>query len=66
MLAVSEYLGEEEALPWLSPKIPSRFWENQANRKRFMDWVAKYFDINSPAGWHEITADAIQKLGGTS
>lgn len=53
---------------WFSniPLFPYPYWESSANRKLFLEKVARNFDVKEPRDWGRVTIQNIHELGGTS
>ncbi len=52
---------------WEFRKVPPKFWESKENQRSFVCWIAnrKKIDITKKEGLRRITADIIQKNGGS-
>jgi hypothetical protein len=57
---------EYEWLPWRFPRTPKQYWENDVNKKKFLDWAAKELGIKEHTDWYRVSTKDIQELGGGS
>lgn len=60
---------EEKEIPWNADwwKVkPQDYWSSSQNQKRFLDDVARKFDVKSPRDWGKVTREDIVKEGGLS
>jgi hypothetical protein len=53
---------EHEWLPWKFDKSPNNIWDNVNNQRKFMDWVAKQFNINKMSDWYSVKLKVLKKL----
>jgi hypothetical protein len=44
--------------------LPSGFWADSSNRKKFFDVIASEFNVRSPEDWYKIRKEDILKSGG--
>jgi hypothetical protein len=51
-------------LPWLFTRVPIGFWNDPKQQKRFMDWIAKKFQVNFPEDWCKVRKVDIENHGG--
>lgn len=46
-------------------QVPNGYWKTKENQRRFMDSVAKEFNVKSPADWRRVKTSDIVHRGGT-
>lgn len=50
---------------WLFTCAPRSFWNDAANRRRYMDWLGKQIGIHKPEDWYQVTnRDFAEHKGG--
>lgn len=52
---------------WEFNKVPSKFWKEKSNQEDFVNWIAEKegLDLNNKEHVRKITADIIEKYGGS-
>jgi len=55
-----------EFLLWKFNKVPSTFWKNLDNQRKFFDWVAKQLHLKKPDDWYQVSPKEINKMGGST
>eukprot|EP01027_Heterolobosea_sp_BB2_P026356 GEZU01040587.1.p1 GENE.GEZU01040587.1~~GEZU01040587.1.p1 ORF type:complete len:509 (-),score=114.87 GEZU01040587.1:129-1430(-) len=59
------YPEHGEWLPWRFRVVPSGFWMDKANQRRFLEWAAKQLQVRSPDDWYsKVSHEDICRLGG--
>jgi hypothetical protein len=61
---VMAYVDNLEWIPWLSEKTPARFWADQSNRKRYLDWLAIRLGVTTLEDWYRVTDVDFRRHGG--
>jgi hypothetical protein len=54
MLFCSVYT-EHDWLPWKFERISAGFWENVANQRKYLDWVASQLNIYDFSDWYKVS-----------
>eukprot|EP00011_Vannellida_sp_DIVA3-517-6-12_P001220 CAMPEP_0114609758 /NCGR_PEP_ID=MMETSP0168-20121206/3251_1 /TAXON_ID=95228 ORGANISM="Vannella sp., Strain DIVA3 517/6/12" /NCGR_SAMPLE_ID=MMETSP0168 /ASSEMBLY_ACC=CAM_ASM_000044 /LENGTH=525 /DNA_ID=CAMNT_0001820681 /DNA_START=1 /DNA_END=1578 /DNA_ORIENTATION=+ len=63
--ALQATFPEQDLEPFLCrPQVPKGFWDDAANKRRFMDYVAKQHSVASQADWKRVSTRDIARLGG--
>lgn len=53
--------------PWkFKQNLPKGYWENNANVKRFLEWVSKELKMADLSGWYFVTNTKLAQLGGAN
>ncbi len=63
-IVLSVIFPEYNWVPWKFNRVPTGFWDDIENHKKFFNWVAKEKNIQKPADWQRVTLDDITQLGG--
>jgi hypothetical protein len=50
---------------WLFVNVPLRFWQDPANRRRYLDWLGHHLGFTTPADWYRIRAEHMSKNHGS-
>jgi hypothetical protein len=45
-------------------QVPNRYWENQQNRRRFLEWAASQLNISTLSDWYAHSRRDLDPLGG--
>ena len=61
-----EYLPEFDWKPWLFRRVPSNYWNDSANRHRYLVWLGKQMGYRRPSDWYNLTAEDVIRSGGAS
>ena len=66
--ALIDLYPEYDLKPWLFQRceMPKGFWENPANRRSYMEWVACRLDIREPRQWGGWNSDRIKQAAGSN
>jgi hypothetical protein len=51
---------------WLFVNVPLRFWQDPANRRRYLDWLGQQLGFTKPEDWYRIRANHIVENHGTT
>jgi hypothetical protein len=51
-------------LPWRFLQTPKNFWNNDSNKKQFIEWVGKQLGIKHYSDWYKVSVKDIKELGG--
>jgi hypothetical protein len=62
--ALRDYLPNYEWKEWLFYRVPSHFWDESRNRRRYMDWLGKELGYRRPADWLKARHDDFVKNNG--
>ncbi len=54
--AVRDYLPRGTWNEWTFARVPAGFWDNPANRKRYLRWLGKKLKFKRPRDWHRVKA----------
>jgi hypothetical protein len=49
---------------WSFDESNSGYWESKENRRKFLDWFAKEFKVETPEDWYRVRKADIFKRGG--
>ena len=52
---MAEAYPDYEWLPWKFAKIESKYWDDIANQRKFMDYLAKQLNMKDKSDWYNIT-----------
>ncbi len=61
---VSDYLPNHEWKPWLFRRIPANFWQDPANRQRYLVWLGNQLGFQSPSDWCRLSRQDVIRTGG--
>jgi len=61
-----EYLPEFDWKPWLFRRVPSNYWNDSANRYRYLVWLGKRMGYRGPSDWYNLTSEDVIRSGGAS
>ena len=50
-----EVLNEFTWLPWKFGNVPSNYWSDIQNHRKYLDWVAKELNIKSFPDWYKVS-----------
>ncbi len=53
---LSSIYPEHEWLPWKFKKCPSKYWESDINKRKFLEWVGNQLGVKRYEDWYTITA----------
>ncbi len=57
---------EQKFLPWLFEKVPQGFWDNTANQRSYLDWLASQLNITKAEDWYSVkVSDVVTRRGGS-
>jgi hypothetical protein len=45
-------------------RVPSGFWKDESNKKKFFKWIEKTLNINNIGDWKSVKKSDIESLGG--
>lgn len=49
---------------WLFGRVPRRFWQQRANRYRYLDWLGEQLGYRRPEDWYQLTYEQVTAHGG--
>jgi hypothetical protein len=49
---------------WLFQKVPTNFWRDPANRRRYLRWLGKRLGYRKPTDWYAVTGDNFRRNSG--
>jgi hypothetical protein len=52
---ISTVFAEHEWLPWKFTVVPTGYWVDPNNHRKFLDWVAKQLNIKEMKDWYNVT-----------
>jgi hypothetical protein len=55
--AIMSYLPNYDWKPWMFDKTPKGFWDERANRRRYMDWLGKQLGFKQINDWYSVTGE---------
>ncbi|MEZ6131740.1 MAG: hypothetical protein R3C59_24035 [Planctomycetaceae bacterium] len=55
LAALTDYAPDFEWQPWRFQVSPRAYWDNPANRRRYMDWLAGQLGFQKPEDWYSVT-----------
>jgi len=53
-------------ISWKFNKVPNGYWNNQENRKKYVDWLGNQLRINKMDDWYGVTSFDFKKNGGSA
>ena len=59
--AVRELMPTYPWQPWLFGGVPQRYWQDAANRRRYMDWLGGKLGFRTEHDWYSITKRSFYK-----
>jgi hypothetical protein len=62
--AIRAYRPTYDWKEWLFVNAPHGFWEEPANRRRYMDWLSEQLGIRRTEDWYKVTGRAIRQFDG--
>ncbi|WP_040767800.1 hypothetical protein [Novipirellula maiorica] len=62
---VSEYLPKFPWKPWLFHYTPSGYWEDDKNRKEYLQWLGKELGYRTPKDWYQLREHHFLRSGGS-
>lgn len=62
--AVRELFDQYEWNDWQFSRTPDGFWDSQANRKRYLDWLGAHVGFKSVEDWHNLTWEILADHNG--
>ena len=63
---VKEYLPHYAWKEWLFTSVPQRFWQDQHNRRRYLDWLGEQLGYHSLEDWYKITYNDVVRRHGSA
>ncbi len=54
-LLLSAVYDKYEWLPWKFQSVPSGFWEEETNQRKFIEWAGKHFQVKEMSDWYKIS-----------
>ncbi|MGH7962887.1 MAG: hypothetical protein ACRERD_13830 [Candidatus Binatia bacterium] len=61
---LKDYLPQYDWKEWLFVSAPQRFWQNPANRRRYLDWLGKQLGFRRVEDWYRISCEDFAKWHG--
>ena len=52
---VKEYLPRQRWLEWRFVHAPNKFWEDPANRRRYVTWLGQQLGFRRPDDWYQLS-----------
>lgn len=62
---VKDYLPHYDWKEWLFARAPQHFWQNPANRRRYLDWLGQQLGFHRPEDWYQLSVRQLQKHHGS-
>jgi hypothetical protein len=53
---LSTVYPEYEWLPWKFKHLPSKYWNEDKNKIKFLDWAGKQLGIKDYSDWYKVNA----------
>jgi len=53
-MAVMDLYPKHPWKEWLFPRVPTNFWRQPENQRRYMDWLGKRLGFRRPEDWHRV------------
>lgn len=63
---VQECFPEYDWKEWLFVSAPRKFWKDEANHRRYMDWLGRQLGCRRPVDWYGVTTRDFQEHKGGS
>jgi hypothetical protein len=63
---VKECFPEYDWKEWLFVCAPRAFWKDEANHRRYMDWLGEQLGFGEPEDWYRVTVEDFQRHSGGS
>jgi hypothetical protein len=61
---LSTLYPEHNWLPWKFDRVPNRFWEDQINQRKFIEWLSAELNITDNSQWSTVTTASVALNGG--
>lgn len=61
-LLLSSVFPEYEWLPWKFAQCPKNYWNDDVNKKKFLDWAGKQLGVNEISDWNKITTKVFKNI----
>ncbi len=65
-LLLSDVMPEIDWREWLFRSVPTRFFESEGNRRRFLAWFEETNGLRTCEDWYRVRAYQLEKFGGRS
>jgi hypothetical protein len=49
---------------WKFDKVPSGFWKDVTNQRKYFDWLRKRLGIQDMESWYKVSLNQIESEGG--
>jgi hypothetical protein len=59
-LLLSKLYPHYQWLPWKFKLVPRNFWNEDKNKKKFMDWAGKQLGVKEISDWEKVSVKARQ------
>jgi hypothetical protein len=59
-----EAIVERHEAIWLDGRVPNGYWDQPANRRRYMCWLGQRLGFHSRQDWYRITTEDFKRNGG--
>ncbi len=63
---VKEYLPHEPWQEWRFQQVPNGFWDQRANRRRYLHWLGQQLGFQQPEDWYQLSAQHLRHHHGGS
>jgi hypothetical protein len=54
-LLLATVYPEYDWLPWKFYKLPKNYWQDIKNKRKFVEWVGKQWEIKDMSDWYKKT-----------
>ena len=66
LLLLSSIYPNYNWLPWRFNKVPSGYWNEVKEHRKFLDWVGEQMGLRNKSDWYNVTEKDIVRYGGSS
>jgi hypothetical protein len=63
---VRDYLPHYPWLEWRFPQVPQGFWDQRANRRRYLDWLGQQLGFQQSEDWYQLSTRQLCRWYGRS
>jgi len=61
---VKDYLPHEPWLEWRFQQVPNGFWDQRANRRRYLNWLGAQLGFHHPEDWYQLSSQHLRRWHG--
>ena len=59
------FFPEFDWKPWLFSRVPWNFWNCEAHRREYIEWLARERGIRSLDDWYRVQSTQVKEMGGS-